>query len=203
MNAGERDAFELKARQLFAGFNVKDTSERIEAYWIGLQDMHLVRFVALADSALGPDADKWTGGKLPTVSKLWQRFRDTRARAPGPPPVTQDARDLGYNPTDWQLLANRIAIRYAREVGDCGPAIARQCWQAVRRIADAFEVLAADQDPEATGNRLQTAIVSEFRRICGLEPLSYQAGGIQRGLVPNPQTTEIGTENAPAREERW
>lgn len=203
MKPEEREAYTVKAAQLFAGFNVSATPERLEAYWIGLQDMHLVRFAALVDSALGPDADKWTAGKLPTVSKLWQRFRDMRARAPGPPPVTQTARDLGYEPTEWQTLANRIGMHYCRQVGEAGPAAVKSAWDALRRIAAWYELLAADHDPEATPERMKSAIVDEFRRICGLPPMSSQAGGIQTGLGPTPQTIKTESENARAREARW
>lgn len=202
MNIEDREEFNAQARLLFAGFNALASPERLDAYWLGLKSMHLARWSRLVEDALGSNGEKWHKGKLPTVSVLWQRFRDTRAQSRA---ITGPAalEPVSYPETPWQLLTNRIGIRHCREVARAGPAAVKLCWQAMREIAADFDALSAAKDPQCTVERLQSLLIARFRIICGLPPETSQ-DAVARGYgIADPEPETEDQTRPRAREERW
>lgn len=89
MRSTDRPDFERHVAALLAGFDRKNTTERIEAYWRGCMTMPLGVFERAVDRALsenGPD-------EIPTPKRMWLIARELRAAAvstatstPEPPP---------------------------------------------------------------------------------------------------------------------
>lgn len=69
MQTTERVAFDAQLRVLFGGWpKTMLTEERKDAYWRGLQKIHLSTFARIVDHALGPDGPK----DLPSTSAIWE-----------------------------------------------------------------------------------------------------------------------------------
>lgn len=172
MQLANREEFDQHLKRLCAGFNVPATPERIDAYWSGLARMNLSAFVRAVEFALGEHGPD----KIPTPKQCWGLSKQSApaAVAAEMSPNDQrahDARMLGYVPTEWQCIANKIGMRFATCFrGD--KALAMEGWRALRQIASDFEDLAAAHDPEATERRMQSEIINAFRRIVGTAPRS-------------------------------
>lgn len=74
-----------------------------------------------------------------------------------------DGTNPGYEPTKAQLLANTIAIYLSFRYRLTG--LEREAWQCVREIASDFDMLLADNDPEATSLRMKQLIENAFRKL--------------------------------------
>lgn len=106
MQSTDRKAFEDQIRVLCAGYNVPATDERIEAYWRGLQRMHVPQLVRAVDYALGEQGPE----KLPTPKGLSALLHATRASAPDRPtvrPKHDPLKALGNGCLVRVLLRNR------------------------------------------------------------------------------------------------
>lgn len=166
MQVTDRGEFESRLKLLCAGFNVPVTTERVEAYWLGLAKMPLSSFVRATEHALGEGGPE----KIPTPRQCWAISKTVRHSQPKVEPTPLETREaeaqrLGYDPADeWELLANRIGMKFSRCFGG-NHGRSMEGWRALRRIAQQFSMLAVDEDPEATGARMQSAIIQEFRRI--------------------------------------
>lgn len=171
MQLANRAEFEQHLKRLCAGFNVPATPERVDAYWSGLARMNLSAFMRAVEFALGETGPD----KLPTPKQCWALSKQSK---PAPAAVELSENDqraaelqrLGYVPTEWQCIANKIGMRFSTCFrGD--KALAMEGWRALRQIASDFEQLTAAHDPEATERRMQTEIIKAFRRIVGMAPL--------------------------------
>jgi hypothetical protein len=93
----DRPEFDHHAKVLCAGFNVPATPERVEAYWNGLQRMHLAEFIRCVGYALGEHGPE----KIPTASGLWTIRKTVRN------PSTAD----GTTPADNRAAIMAAALR--------------------------------------------------------------------------------------------
>ncbi|MGH7683916.1 MAG: hypothetical protein ACREMT_06205 [Vulcanimicrobiaceae bacterium] len=76
--------------------------------------------------------------------------------------------ELGYVPTGVQVLANHIAIGLSFRYPLQG--VEREAWKRVREIADIFDVLRAEGDPEATVARMRGGIERAFQELTLARP---------------------------------
>jgi hypothetical protein len=163
VNNSERAAFEDQIRQLFAGYNVPATQERIEAYWRGLQRMQLATVTRVVDHALGEDGPE----RLPTAPQLWGLYRDLRASSA---PAAQASREDGPACDEAGIVGNAALLRCivqhyhdgkptipAALVRKDGPLVA-----AKNQLVDAFRRLPED---ERSPNELRDLIAGAFERI--------------------------------------
>ena len=157
MNNSERAAFDDQIRQLFAGFNVPATQERLDAYWRGLQRMQLATVTRVIDYALSEDGPE----KLPTAPGLWRLTVDMRASG-GPTITTPDT--TGPQIDDAGRLGNVSLFRCLALYN--GPRITdarmHEIVTAKNRLVDAYRRL---PDDERSPNELRDLIAGAFDRI--------------------------------------
>lgn len=111
MLTADRPAFVKLAEALFAAFDKPPSDARIEAYWRGLQAMHLLAFEAVVNHVVGPDGEE----ELPIPRQLYsinrrlvaaRRAAELEGRKaalkPGEPPPPE--------PDRFECYANRVLV---------------------------------------------------------------------------------------------
>lgn len=107
----DRAAFGKLAEALFAAFDKPASDARLEAYWRGLQSMHLLAFERVVDHVVGPDGEE----DLPTPRQCHQISRSLVAeqrRNERPHTAPAPAKELDV----YELYANRVLMRLLREL---------------------------------------------------------------------------------------
>lgn len=105
MNSLERAEFDSQMGILCAAFDVPCTSERKEAYWIGLRDMPLSRFIHTIEFAL--TEEDWT--RIPKPGQVWAISK--RMRSSGPTKPTDD----GFTGDAWDIQSNLFLLAHIRQ----------------------------------------------------------------------------------------
>lgn len=101
----ERTEFDSQMAILCAAFDVPCTVERREAYWIGLQQMPLSRFMHTIEFALRQE--DWT--RIPKPGQVWAISKRMRAQAPAKPI------DDGFSGDVWDIQANLFLLSHIRQ----------------------------------------------------------------------------------------
>lgn len=128
----DREVFERELAVLFGGFPTFLTPPRIDAYWRGLQKMHLQTFVRCVDLALQDQSEE--GKKLPTVNRLWQLSHELRARQQ--PQHQPKAEERNYD--DYHQLGCRWLLAFLLGKGGVDPAKVPKLVAAKNRIVAQF-----------------------------------------------------------------
>ena len=102
MKPADRSDFKSHLKVLCAAMDVPCTDEREEAFWRGLQEMHLAVFIRTVDFMLAEE--EWT--KMPKPAQIWAASK--RMRSAGPTKSVDD----GWRGDDWDIAANRHLLAY-------------------------------------------------------------------------------------------
>lgn len=121
----DRETFETRMRELFAGLDKPVTDARIEACWKGLAKMSLVEFGRCCDLLLEEiteDVDLLRRLQRSfTASDVWAAKRRLRARGAASQP---QASEPEWSGDGWDIQANRMLLGY---LGDQVRAGIRYC----------------------------------------------------------------------------
>jgi hypothetical protein len=137
VQTADRPLFEDQLGALCAGFNVPMTELRTDAYWRGLQKMHLVQFARVVEYALserGPE-------RIPTVPQCWALLKQQRATRPAD--VIQPVATATYDAL--HCFAQRCLLRWLRENGPVPAEALQRIVSEKNRLLDQFRVIATEE----------------------------------------------------------
>lgn len=158
MYSTDREQFDVQLSLLCQGYGFW-VGDRSEAYWKGLSKMALPSFARCVEFAISEDGPE----KLPNTHGIWKIHRDLRASAA---PQPTKAIDLVPPQGKWLRWVNGLFLKYLERrrltenfKGDINLAERRaECL----KLAEFFEAIEADHDPEATepemANRFHAAM---------------------------------------------
>lgn len=111
MQPSDRADFVKLAEALFAAFDKPAVEARLQAYWLGLQSMHLLAFDAVVRHVIGPDGED----ELPTPKQLYAINRrlqaDKRAaELAGRKPQLRPGEEPPAEPDRFEAYANRVMV---------------------------------------------------------------------------------------------
>lgn len=152
MQLADRAQFDSQLGALCAGFNVPVTELRSEAYWRGLERMHLSQFARVVSHALGEDGPE----RIPTAPQCWTIARQLRAQRPR---ATEPA---ATQPTVTPLVAfgNRCLLRYLREARGVDDSTLARLVAEKGRIAANFAMIASEET--VTAEEVRAAMFAAF-----------------------------------------
>jgi hypothetical protein len=104
----DREEFDRLLGLLLVAFNLPLTADRGEAYWLGLQRMHLPVFRRTVEFVLGEDGPE--GVRPPTPRQLWQ-FSKKLPRASART-AHAHAPEESWTGDKWDEAANRHLLAY-------------------------------------------------------------------------------------------
>lgn len=111
MQPADEPGFIKLAEAMFAAFDKPPSDARMEAYWLGLQSMHLLAFDAVVRHVVGPNGED----ELPTPKQLYainrrlqadKRAAELAGRKPPPRPGEEPAPE----PDRFEAYANRVMV---------------------------------------------------------------------------------------------
>lgn len=134
----DRKEFDALLAQLCAGYNVPFTEERKQAYWTGLQKLHIAAFTRVVEYSLGEHAPE----KFPAVRGLWDLHKILRRQAP-PPRVSDSAPPPDI--TDFAAFANRRLLAFLSTVGGASDASLKRLVEVKTRVTDQVRELLLEE----------------------------------------------------------
>jgi hypothetical protein len=134
VKAEDQKEFDALLAQLCAGYNVPATDERKQAYWTGLQKLHIAAFQRVVEYALGEHAPE----KFPTTRAIWDLHKILRRQAPPAATEATPAPDV----TPFAAFANRRLLAFLKTSGAASDASLKEMIAAKVRLTDqAREIL--------------------------------------------------------------
>jgi hypothetical protein len=156
MLAADRDAFESHLGALCAGFNVPMTELRTEAYWRGLQQMHLLQFARTVEHALGEEGPE----RIPTVPQMWAVWKKVRNRRPAQTSVPATAVPPAFD--SLHAFGQRCLMRWLLQNGPVTDEHLARLIQVKNRLVGQFRQVRTECD--ITAEEVRESLLEAFRR---------------------------------------
>lgn len=157
MVVSDRANFDQRMMVLCAGFPpMIATSERIEAYWTGLQKMPFPQFVRCVEFTLSEDGPE----KIPTPKQLWQLYRKLRQGVATNRPTTKPDVQLH----DYVAFANRCLYKFLRDTEGVSTECLVELIATKNKIAKAFIVSGFDES-ENPALVIREKLLQALRRV--------------------------------------
>jgi hypothetical protein len=156
MTDGDRPEFERLLSELFAALDKPLYESKREGFWRGLAKMSIVEFTRCRDLVL-EELEQVDPPKTFGVSEVWAAKRRLRAKAAAVVGASRPEQpEPHYTPS--QRFANRLLVdwlnwRCRQKLPAISSETARAMYAEARALADAFEFLRRENDPEATGRK--------------------------------------------------
>lgn len=156
MQLADRPLFEDQLGALCAGFNVPVTELRAEAYWRGLQRMHLGQFARVVEYALSEHGPE----RIPSVPQIWLLHKQARSQRPAAPTPVADAAPA-YDALHG--FAQRCLLHWLRQRGGVAEATLARLVAEKNRLLAQFREIAAEET--LTADEVRPAMLRAFDRV--------------------------------------
>ena len=150
----ELDAVDRQFSALCAAYDRQYTNERREPFRSAFRLLTASQVARMVERLLdghGPE-------RMPTIHECWQAHRSIEAARNRDDPGTPQEINLPA----WQREANRLLIHCATSHPGKD---SRAGYRLAKRIAEQFEALANDRDPDATLGRMATALLDQYQKL--------------------------------------